>query len=132
MIEIFDSIFVFISYFLLQKIAIFDIIEPSEAIEEFKLQYPNATVLFHKVDVRKRADIENAFKKVVNTFGYVDVLANFAGILNEARIEDVIDINLVGQASNSLIDHFSNEISFIQNAARCNLRYFCWDREYGR
>lgn len=96
-IELINSILFIIQiiYFFQQKIAILDITEPSDAINEAKHQYANATILFYKVDVRKRKDIENAFKAVINVFGYVDVLCNFAGILNETKIEDVIDINLV-------------------------------------
>lgn len=75
--------------------AIFDVCDGSDAIGELKSLFPDKTILFYKVDVRKKSDIENAYKQVVNVFGYVDVLANFAGILNESKPQDVIEINLV-------------------------------------
>lgn len=47
------------------------------------------------MDVRKKADVESAFQEVIDKFGYVDVLANIAGIADETKIEDTIYINLV-------------------------------------
>lgn len=84
-----------IIFFFHQNVAIFDITEPNEAIGQLNSELPNKTVLFHNVDVRNKTKIESAFKKVFNVFGYVDVLANFAGILDEKKPQDVIDINLV-------------------------------------
>ncbi|XP_031637911.1 alcohol dehydrogenase 1-like [Contarinia nasturtii] len=79
-----------------QKIAIFDVIDPSAAIDAIETSFPKATALFHRVDVRNRSEIETAFKQVVNVFGYVDVLVNFVDIINEPKIEDVLHINLFG------------------------------------
>ena len=59
------------------------------------MQFSDRTILFHKVDVRNKSEIETAFKEVVKTFGYVDVLVNLAGIFDEFKIEDTIQINLV-------------------------------------
>ena len=59
------------------------------------MQFSDRTILFHKVDVRNKSEIETAFKEVVKSFGYVDVLVNVAGICDEFKIEDTIQINLV-------------------------------------
>lgn len=73
----------------------FDICDPSAAIAELKSEFPNKSILFHKVDVCRRDEIENALKSVLNTFGYIDVLTNFAAILNESKPTETIEINLV-------------------------------------
>ncbi|XP_031633579.1 alcohol dehydrogenase 1-like [Contarinia nasturtii] len=85
-----------------EKIAIFDVMDPSRAISELKSLFPNKTVLFYKVDVRNRSEIECAFKEVVKSFGYVDVLVNCAGIIDERRPKDTIDINLTGVINSTL------------------------------
>ncbi|XP_031636881.1 alcohol dehydrogenase-like [Contarinia nasturtii] len=79
-----------------EKIAIFDVLNPSRATAELKSSFPNKTAQFHKVDVRNRSEIECAFKEVIKSFGYVDVLVNCVGIFDENRPKDVIDINLTG------------------------------------
>ncbi|XP_055308158.1 15-hydroxyprostaglandin dehydrogenase [NAD(+)]-like [Sitodiplosis mosellana] len=92
-----------------ENIAVFDISDPTEAIAELKSNCPDKTIQFHKVDVRKQAEIESAFKEVVKAFGHVDVLANFAGIFNETKPTDTIEINLLGviYATFVGIDHMS-------------------------
>lgn len=69
--------------------------DPQDAIHELKDEFPRNAVRFYKVDVRNKVEMEDAFKKVVEIFGNVDVMANIAGIINENRIEDVIRVNLV-------------------------------------
>lgn len=69
--------YLFIFHF--QKIAIFDS-NSSEAINELKFRYGANTISFYKVDIRKKAEIENTFQEVVNKFGYVDVLVNVASM----------------------------------------------------
>ncbi|XP_031617759.1 alcohol dehydrogenase 1-like isoform X2 [Contarinia nasturtii] len=93
----------------IEKIAIFDIVDQTDAIADLKSAFPKNNVLFRKVDVRNKVEIENTFKELINTFGYVDVLANCAAISNESDIEDVINTNLLGVMYGTLtaIEHMS-------------------------
>lgn len=68
----------------------------SDAFNELQEHFSDRTVLFYKVDIRNKAEIEESFKEVVNKFGYVDVLVNFAAIFNDSKVEDTLLINLVG------------------------------------
>ncbi|XP_055301015.1 alcohol dehydrogenase-related 31 kDa protein-like isoform X2 [Sitodiplosis mosellana] len=77
-----------------EKIAVFDVADPSE-INKLKMQFGDKAILFHKVDVRNKTEIETAFKEVVMTFGYVDVLANIVGICDETKIEDTIHCGMI-------------------------------------
>lgn len=73
----------------------FDVVDPSDTINQLKVQFSDRTILFNKVDVRNKAEIESAFKIAVDAFGTVDVLANIAGICNESKVEDMLHVNLV-------------------------------------
>lgn len=90
----------YLFHFHLQKIAIFDT-NTCETINELKFRYGANTISFYKVDIRRKAEIESAFQEVINKFGYVDVLANVAGIADETRVEDTVQNNFVRCAYNN-------------------------------
>ncbi|XP_055324743.1 15-hydroxyprostaglandin dehydrogenase [NAD(+)]-like [Sitodiplosis mosellana] len=120
-----------------ENVATFDICDLSDAIAELKSEFPDKTLLFNKVDVRKQAEIETAFKDVVNAFGHVDILANFAGIFNEQKPMDVIEINLLGVIYATLIgiDHMSiakggRGGTILNMASICGLDPFFWGPVY--
>ncbi|XP_031621399.1 alcohol dehydrogenase 1-like [Contarinia nasturtii] len=120
-----------------EKVAIFDICDASDVITELKTLFPTKAILFLKVDVRNKVEIENAYKQVVNAFGYVDVLANFAGILDESKPQDVIEINLLGVIYATLvgIDQMSIEKggrggTIVNMASICGLDEFFWAPSY--
>ncbi|SMH72106.1 SDR family NAD(P)-dependent oxidoreductase [Candidatus Nitrosotalea okcheonensis] len=57
-------------------------------------------------DIRKRTDVENVVKNVIESFGKIDILVNNAGIfpkvkplheISEEEWNDIIDVNLTGQ-----------------------------------
>jgi 3-oxoacyl-[acyl-carrier protein] reductase len=47
------------------------------------------TVKFHRADMRKQADLEKATAAVASAFGGIDVLCANAGILPQARLEQM-------------------------------------------
>jgi len=53
-----------------------------------------AKVLFIKTDVTKPSEMEDAFKKTIDKFGGLDIVANNAGIFNETQWEQTIAVNV--------------------------------------
>ncbi len=62
------------------------------------------TAIGSKTDVTKRGDVENMINKALDTYGYIDVLVNNAGItmdasllkMTENQFDTVINVNLKG------------------------------------
>eukprot|EP00091_Calanus_sinicus_P014036 TRINITY_DN31381_c0_g1_i1.p1 TRINITY_DN31381_c0_g1~~TRINITY_DN31381_c0_g1_i1.p1 ORF type:complete len:184 (+),score=38.89 TRINITY_DN31381_c0_g1_i1:52-552(+) len=59
-------------------------------------KHPDRKIGVSILDVRKKADWENAWKSCVNNIGMPAVVVNIAGIKGEQNWEDVYDINLKG------------------------------------
>ncbi|XP_053607720.2 15-hydroxyprostaglandin dehydrogenase [NAD(+)]-like [Plodia interpunctella] len=55
-------------------------------------KYGQNKAAFFKCDVT--SDLEDVFKRVIDTYKYVDVLVNNAGILNDFAVKKTIDINV--------------------------------------
>lgn len=115
-----------------EKVAVFDKSDP-DTIIELKSMFSNKHILFYKVDVQNKREIEMAFNEVINEFGHVDVLANFAAIVDETNPEDVIGINLLGVIHGTMVgmDHMSivkgGKGGTIMNMASiCGLDSFSW------
>lgn len=77
-----------------QKVALVDL-NDSPIVAELQSEFAEKTIVFHKVDISKRAEVEQAFDQTIADFGAVDVVVNSAGIVNEPKYESVIDVNLV-------------------------------------
>jgi 3-oxoacyl-[acyl-carrier protein] reductase len=87
------------------KLALFDVMEDNvkKTADEIKAQYKVDT-LGGKMDVTKIEDVETGLKRVVDTFGKIDVLVNNAGITKDnlvLRMSDmewdaVLAVNLKG------------------------------------
>lgn len=60
------------------KLVMFDIKEPTDLLNEFKI--PNGTCTYEPVDIADRSQIHVAIDKAVGMFGKIDGLANIAGI----------------------------------------------------
>lgn len=48
-----------------------------------------------KADVTKKDEMERAFQKTVEKFGYIDILLNNAGIIDDRNWEKEVAINIV-------------------------------------
>lgn len=89
--------------------AIFDLSDPRNVVEQLRTLYPTRTISFTKIDVRHRQDFEKAFQLVVERFGRIDGIVNGAGIVRESSAEDVIGVNVIGVINGTQIalDHMS-------------------------
>lgn len=77
-----------------------------DTCNEFSKEFKDAKILPLKVDVTKRADIENMVNETVKNFKQLDVAFNNAGIVNNAQVpfhelpleehERVLAVNLNG------------------------------------
>lgn len=68
-----------------------------KSLKEFlDKQHGQERTLFLNCDVESDEQLKDAFQKIVQTFGGVDILCNNAGILDERKLEKCVSINLVG------------------------------------
>ncbi|XP_071451820.1 15-hydroxyprostaglandin dehydrogenase [NAD(+)]-like [Hetaerina americana] len=79
------------------SVVLFDL--NNEKGQEFKQQmeaeHGKGRVHFVSGDVTKKEDLERAFKETLEKFSYLDIMLNNAGIGDEKRWEDMININWV-------------------------------------
>ncbi|XP_072393938.1 15-hydroxyprostaglandin dehydrogenase [NAD(+)]-like [Diabrotica undecimpunctata] len=68
----------------------------ASALEELEKEFGPNRAIFVQTDVTNRQQFEGAFKKTVETFKYIDILFNNAGILNDSTWEKELDINVKG------------------------------------
>lgn len=61
------------------NVALLDVNEEALAAAEAKIKAGGGNVLVLKTDIRKYAEVEAAAKKIVETFGSIDILINAAG-----------------------------------------------------
>ncbi|KAL4910536.1 hypothetical protein BDW74DRAFT_141376 [Aspergillus multicolor] len=75
----------------LSGLAIFDL-HPTEAettIEALKAEFPDAKILFYKVDITNPDSVNDAVKSVYDTLGSIDILLCFAGIVGATHALDI-------------------------------------------
>lgn len=79
------------------KVAVVDIDKAAydNALKDRDDNFAKNTI-FIAADVTSKSQLENAFKKTVDTFGGLDIVGNNAGIMNEVKWEQEIDINVKG------------------------------------
>lgn len=79
------------------KVSLIDILNDRglNVQNEFNQQFGTGSALFIKCDVRKKLELEAAFKKTYDTFGSLDLVVNNAGVgTANGDWERTIDINL--------------------------------------
>lgn len=108
----------------------------NEDLEQLKeeVEALGANIVIYGGDVRKSADVQEAVKRGIDTFGKIDILFSNAGIaaygytheLEEEQWDAVLDINLKGGwlTSKYVIPHMINEKSgvIIYNSSIAGLR----------
>jgi 3-oxoacyl-[acyl-carrier protein] reductase len=124
------------------KVALFDVIEDTvkKTADEIKAHF-NVDTFAAKVDVTKIEDVEAGMKRVVDTFGKIDVLVNNAGItkdnllirMSDAEWDAVLAVNLKGpfnctkaafspmrKAGGGRIINISSIVGLMGNAGQAN------------
>ncbi|EDV25578.1 expressed hypothetical protein [Trichoplax adhaerens] len=68
----------------------------NETTAEFQKEFGESRVVFIRCNVTKEEDLQNLYSKAIATFGYVDIVVNNAGILNEENWKLMMEINVTG------------------------------------
>lgn len=58
-------------------------------------EFPAKTVEFLKADVTRRDEIKQSFAKFIAKYKFVDIVIGNAGFLDEARVVDMLNVNVV-------------------------------------
>lgn len=92
----------------LEKVALIDIdkAQGDEAVAELLQVFPGkeGSIIFRTLDVTKAADVVETIAEISQTFGGIDILATFAGIVSAIGVLDytpenfrkVLDVNTTG------------------------------------
>lgn len=75
--------------------ALFDVCDSRNVVEDLSSQFIGKRISFQEVDVRNRSEVKSAFEKVFTDFGGVDIVINAAGIIDEQNPDNTIAVNLV-------------------------------------
>ncbi len=86
------------------KVAVWDVDVEKGAEFEKRMKSEGFDVIFQKVNVANRQEVEKAVQTVIEKFGKIDVLVNNAGITKDSTLkkmtaeqwQQVIDVNLTG------------------------------------
>uniref|UniRef100_A0A0K8TTA8 Alcohol dehydrogenase n=1 Tax=Tabanus bromius TaxID=304241 RepID=A0A0K8TTA8_TABBR len=91
------------------NLALIDIKENILGISMLSPESPDTKIVFLKCDIRRKEEIDETFKKIIDEFKYIDVLVNAAGIVAEYDLMLSIDINFTGCLMTTLaaIDYMS-------------------------
>ncbi|XP_022909251.2 15-hydroxyprostaglandin dehydrogenase [NAD(+)]-like [Onthophagus taurus] len=84
-------------------IADLDAKQGHKIVEELSKEYGKNRVIFVKVDVTNKKELNDGMKKTVETFKNLDIIINNAGIMNDAIWEKEIDINIKGSIHGCLL-----------------------------
>nr|XP_044250261.1 alcohol dehydrogenase 1 isoform X1 [Drosophila takahashii] len=87
----------------IKALAIFDLSENVELLNEWKNKNENTDIFYQKVDITQKSDIEAAYKATAERFGHFDVVINGSGLLDDRLVDLTIQINLVGVINSTLI-----------------------------
>ncbi|CAG9812792.1 unnamed protein product [Phaedon cochleariae] len=74
-----------------------------EALKDIEAKFGTNRAIFVQTDVTDIKQFQNAFEKTIETFKYIDILINNAGIMNDSLWEKEISINLNGTIHGTLL-----------------------------
>ena len=66
----------------LTKLAILDAIDPNDRMDQLCQDFPNAMIMYNKVDITKEASVNLVIQTVTGYIGKIDILLSFAGIVH--------------------------------------------------
>ncbi|XP_046601366.1 15-hydroxyprostaglandin dehydrogenase [NAD(+)]-like isoform X1 [Neodiprion lecontei] len=74
-----------------------------ESAKKLNAEFGSDRAIFIVCDVTKQQEFEDAFAKVVKEFGGLDIVINNAGIMDDARWELMIEINITAVVRGTLL-----------------------------
>lgn len=77
-----------------------DVESAQEALKKFEKEFGVDKAIFIRADVTKKDEMEKAFQETINKFGFIDILLNNAGILDETIWEREVAVNIVSLREN--------------------------------
>lgn len=80
-----------------QNVALLDICENRENVQQLQDEFPQANIVYLSLDASIRAAVEETFKQILDRFHQIDIAINCAGILNELDLQRTINVNLVNE-----------------------------------
>ncbi|XP_036671763.3 alcohol dehydrogenase 1 [Drosophila suzukii] len=86
----------------IKALAIFDLTENGQLLADWKSKNPNTDIIYQKVDITQKSDIDAAYKATAERFGHFDVVVNGSGLMNDRLVELSIQINLLGVINSTL------------------------------
>uniref|UniRef100_A0A1Y1N6G0 15-hydroxyprostaglandin dehydrogenase [NAD(+)] n=1 Tax=Photinus pyralis TaxID=7054 RepID=A0A1Y1N6G0_PHOPY len=88
-----------------KAVAILDInnVSGEKVVREIHDEFGDGKAMFLKVDVKSRAQMEDAFRKTIATFANLDIVVNNAGVCLDLNWEEEIGVNLVGTTNGTVL-----------------------------
>ncbi|XP_011181386.1 alcohol dehydrogenase [Zeugodacus cucurbitae] len=85
-----------------KNLVIFDLQENASILQNLRTSYPEANIFFVQFDITDKNSITEAFKHAVEKIGHFDVLVNGCGMMDDTKVDLMIDINLMGLIHSTL------------------------------
>ncbi|XP_046751401.1 uncharacterized protein LOC124414497 [Diprion similis] len=87
------------------RVAILDLANSNgdKAVRKLENQFGNGKAMFIVCDVTKAQQLEDAFAKIIEDFGGLDIVVNNAGIMDDNRWELEININVTALVRGTLL-----------------------------
>uniref|UniRef100_W8BX26 alcohol dehydrogenase n=1 Tax=Ceratitis capitata TaxID=7213 RepID=W8BX26_CERCA len=86
----------------IKNLVIFDLKENAEILENLRKSYPQSKIFFVQFDITNKDSITKAFIAAVEKIGHFDVLVNGCGMMDDTKVDLMIDINLKGLINSTL------------------------------
>lgn len=71
------------------NICLVDVIDGAEAVEQLQEEFPTIKIMALAVDVRERAQVQDALKRTADEFGRIDIVVNNAGTCARVSLEEI-------------------------------------------
>lgn len=89
-----------------------DIAQIDEHLDYLKKTFAKCEIIYIKTDVSDKKQLEDAYKSIITKFGIIDIVVNSAGIFNDHKIEETLNVNIVSFVIFKIFHIFFSSISF--------------------
>ncbi|KAG4077424.1 hypothetical protein HA402_002851 [Bradysia odoriphaga] len=87
----------------LKNLAVIDVIDDVTVTTALEAQFKNVNFLYKKCSVTDEPALRKCMTEIMDELGWVDVIINSAGVLDEANPKRTIDINYGGVVNSTII-----------------------------